>query len=230
MKKIICLLTIMTLGILSLQAQETTRTSGKTSFGIRGGVNFQNINGKDMNDNKLDNDILSAFHAGITVDIPIATDFYFQTALLYSMKGAKSKNAFLGQPINSEVNISYIEIPLNLLYKPMLGNGHMLLGFGPYAALGVNGKVKYSGGNSSVDRDIKFQNKVSLTDANNVAYIRPVDAGANLLIGYEFASKFSFQLNAQLGLLNINPEYQVAVNDKTAARNTGFGLSVGYKF
>jgi hypothetical protein len=57
-----------------------------------------------------------------------------------------------------------------------------------------------------------------------------MDAGANFLFGYEFANKVSFQLNAQLGLLKINPEYEGTTNDQTSAKNTGFGFSIGYKF
>ncbi len=230
MKKITSLITIMTFGMLFTQAQQTVSHSGGSSFGLRGGVNFQNINGKDNAGNKLTNDLITAFHAGITLDIPAGTDFYFQTGLLYSLKGAKINNVFLGQSINSEVKVSYVELPLNFLYKPLLGKGHMLLGFGPYAALGVNGKVTTSGSNSSQDRDIKFQNKVLLTDSRNVAYIKPLDAGANMLIGYEFANNLSFQLNTQLGLLKINPEYEGASNDNSTAKNTGFGFSLGYKF
>ena len=53
-----------------------------TAFGVRAGVNFQNINGKDANDDKLENDLITAFHAGVQVDIPIAPQFYFQPGLL----------------------------------------------------------------------------------------------------------------------------------------------------
>jgi hypothetical protein len=37
----------------------------KTSFAILGGVNLQNLNGKDMSGNKLENDMLIGFHAGV---------------------------------------------------------------------------------------------------------------------------------------------------------------------
>ena len=50
-----------------------------------------------------------------------------------------------------------------------------------------------------------------------------------MLAGYEFNNKVSFQLNTQLGLTKINPEYEGSVNDKTAAKNTGFGFSLGYR-
>ena len=43
----------MVLGAIFSQAQENKSGAGGTSFGIRAGVNFQNINGRDENDEKL---------------------------------------------------------------------------------------------------------------------------------------------------------------------------------
>jgi hypothetical protein len=57
-----------------------------------------------------------------------------------------------------------------------------------------------------------------------------LDAGANLLAGYEFSNRISFQLNAQLGLAKINSKYENSPNAKTSAKNTGFGVSLGYRF
>lgn len=230
MKKRIRLITSMILFTMFLQAQEKVNHPGNTSFGLRAGVNFQNINGKDENDDKLENDILTGFNIGINAEVPVGVDFYFQPGLLYTIKGAKSKEVILGQTINGKMKISYLELPLNLVYKPLLGTGHLLLGFGPYVALGVNGKATYEGGGSSLESDIKFKNKVMTTDSDDFVYIRPLEAGANLLAGYEFANRVSFQLNAQLGLTKINPEYEAAPDDKTSAKNTGFGFSLGFRF
>jgi hypothetical protein len=49
------------------------------------------------------------------------------------------------------------------------------------------------------------------------------------LFGYEFANRLSFQLNAQLGLTDIHPEYQ-SNPDLNKATKTGFGISAGYRF
>ncbi len=38
------------------------------------------------------------------------------------------------------------------------------------------------------------------------------------------------QLNAQLGLFKINPEHSWDTGDKTSYKNTGYGLSIGYRF
>ena len=230
MKKRIGLIGAIVLGTIFSQAQEKTSNTGGTSFGLRGGVNFQNINGRDENDDKLENDILTGFHIGLNAEIPIGVDFYFQPGLLYSLKGAKSQETLLGQSFNTTLKISYLELPLNFLYKPVLGNGHLILGFGPYVAFGVGGEATYEAGGSSSSEKIKFQKTVKSSDPNDVFYLRPMDAGANMLAGYEFSNKLSFQLNAQLGLTKINPEYEGVSNDQTSAKNTGFGISLGYRF
>lgn len=230
MKIRISLIATLIFGAILTQAQQKVTHSGGTGFGLRGGVNFQNINGTDNNGDKLKNDILTGFHAGFNIDIPVGTDFYFQPGLLYSVKGAKSTDVFLGQSVNTTLKISYVELPLNFIYKPLLGKGHMLLGFGPYVALGIGGKATYENNGSKQDENIKFQNPVLLTDRDDLVYLRPLDAGANLLFGYEFANRVSFQLNTQLGLVKINPEYEGSSNDQTSAKNTGFGFSLGFKF
>lgn len=218
---------ILIVSSLAMQAQ--------IGFGLLGGVNFQNINGKNSNGDKLENGLLTGFHAGVNVNIPIAPDFYFQPGLLYSVKGAK--NDFYDSPLKASgdftttTRLSYIEMPLNLLYRPQLGNGHLLLGFGPYVAYGISGKETTQLNTNSIERTVKFENSVGLLTAlDGNAYYRPFDAGANILFGYEFAMGAFIQMNAQLGLLKINPEYEWISDDETAYKNTGYGLSLGFRF
>jgi hypothetical protein len=213
----------------------TITLQAQIGFGILGGVNFQNINGKDNNGNKLQNGLLTGFHAGVNVNIPVAPEFYFQPGLLFSVKGAK--NDFFSPPIKASgdlvttTKLSYIEIPLNLLYRPQLGNGYMLLGFGPYFAFGIGGKENSEFGSISYKRDVKFKNTVTnLGDLLETAYYRPFDAGANIFFGYELSMGVFLQLNAQLGLLKINPEYSWSTDSKASYKNTGYGLSLGYRF
>jgi Outer membrane protein beta-barrel domain len=230
MKKAIILASLFLSQTILLQAQSTTIKSGRTSVGIRAGVNFTNINGKDINDNKLENDMLTGFHVGLNVEIPLGPQFYIQPGLLFSQKGAKNVVPFTGETVTSTISLSYIEMPINFLFKPSLGAGHLLLGFGPYVALGIDGKYTLDLNGNEVDEDVRFQQTVSNTDPDNVVYYKPLDAGANLLFGYEFGNKLSLQANAQLGLTKINPEYDGFTNDKRSQKNTGFGLSLGYRF
>ncbi|MRR22052.1 PorT family protein [bacterium] len=212
---------------LALQAQ--------IGFGILGGVNFQNINGKNSNGDKLENGLMTGFHAGVNVNIPMAPDFFFQPGLLFSVKGAK--NEFYTPPLKASgdytttTSLSYIEMPLNFLYRPQLGSGYLLLGFGPYIAYGITGKETTQLNSTSFERPVKFESTVSdWIDLVSNAYYRPFDAGANILFGYELSMGAFIQMNAQLGLLNIKPEYEWVTDDESVYKNTGFSLSLGYRF
>ena len=224
-KEFIVLATALVLGITAAYAQKDEVKL--VSLGIRAGVNLQKIYGDDFMGNKLTNDFKTGFHAGINADLFISEGFYLQPGLLYSTKGAKktSNNTEYTQ------NISYIELPVNLLFKPQLGNGRLLLGAGPYAAYGISGKSKTKNGDAAVELDAKFKNKVSAADyLNGLYYLKPFDFGGNVLVGYELNSGFSLQLNSQLGLSEINPEIDGVTADKSKSKNIGFGASLGYRF
>lgn len=199
----------------------------RTAFGVLGGVNFQNLNGKDFTGDKLENDMIIGYHAGLNIQIPIAPEFYFQPGVLFSTKGAKTVN----EPITRTINLSYIEVPLNLVYKGLLGNGYVLVGFGPYVGYAFQGKEKIEGGSASIENDIEFKNEVDANDPMTSTYFKAFDAGANVFAGYELAGGLFFQLNTQLGFLKINPEdNRFSGDDKSVVKNTGYGVSLGYRF
>ena len=204
--------------------------NAKMSFGILGGINFQNLNGKGANGDKLENDMILGYHAGVNVQIPIAPEFFFQPGLLFSTKGAKYSSTVLGTTYTSTTKLTYIEVPLNFVYKGALGSGYVMVGFGPYLGYGIGGKELTEGGSISLDRKIKFKSIVETSDPETVAYYKALDAGANIFAGYEMGSGIFFQLNTQFGLLKINPEYKDSPEDKSSVKNTGFGLSLGYRF
>jgi hypothetical protein len=195
------------------------KAQDKTTFGVRAGVNFTNLNGKDDAGHDLNNKLKTGFNIGVNAEVPIAPDFYVQPGLLFTTKGAK--NTVAG--VDTKVNISYLEIPINLLYKPTLGDGKLLLGFGPYIGIGVGGKYKI-GSNST---DLQFKNDVSANETKPT--LKRMDFGGNLLAGYELSSKISLQLNAQLGMSNLEPKIAGKKPD-AKTKNTGFGISIGYRF
>jgi hypothetical protein len=182
---------------------------GKLSFGILGGVNFQNLNGELSTGDKLKNDMLLGYHAGVNIQIPLVPQFYFQPGLMFAVKGAKNTTPIFGTEITTETKINYIEMPLNLVYKGALGNGFVMIGFGPYIAYGISGKQKTTAGSVTIERGTDY-------DA--------FDAGGNVFAGFEMASGIFLQLDTQFGMININPD------DKPIIKNTGFGLSLGYRF
>ncbi len=211
---------------LSTVAFSTAQNS--TSFAVLGGLNLQNLTGKDELGAKLDNDLITGFHAGVNAQIPIASEFYFQPGLLFSTKGAKNEDGLF----TSTYRLSYIELPLNLVFKTVLGPGYFMLGFGPYLAYGILGKVKNEGSGGSVESDIEFKNTIELSDPLSTTYFKALDAGGNIFVGYELNNGIFLNFNTQLGMLKINPKdnRNPLSSDEKSIKNTGFGLSLGYRF
>jgi hypothetical protein len=216
MRKIMLL---STAGLLSFGvfAQSKKYSAGTTTFGITGGVNWNNINGKTSTDNDLNNKVKTGFNGGINVEFPVSNGFYLQPGVEFRQKGSELSNG-------NKLTLSYVDIPVNFIYKPALGMGSMLLGFGPYVGFGINGKMKSPNG---TERKVTFTNSYSLSEAEDIQF-KKLDAGANFMIGYEFKSKLSAAIKAQLGLIDINTDTKIP-GDKTRYRNTGFGLSLGYR-
>ncbi|OQP63452.1 hypothetical protein A3860_24220 [Niastella vici] len=206
--------------LLALATTALSLTSkAQVSFGVRAGINFTNLNGEDASGHNYDLKLKTGFNLGVNAEIPVVPDFYLQPGLLFSKKGARQELS--GDDL--KYKLSYLEIPINLLYKPALGPGKLLLGFGPYIGIGVGGKLKQ--GSNSVD--VKFSNDVNASDYYRS--FKRMDFGGNLLAGYELSSKISVQLNAQLGMTNLAPKVSGKKTDDKI-KNTGFGVSVGYRF
>jgi hypothetical protein len=225
MKKIILTTCAGCALLFSATAQQTkvsmVRADG-TAVGIHAGVNMFNINGKNAAGTELENKLKTGFSAGVNVAIPLGSGFYVQPGVDFTQKGAETAN-------NIKTTLNYIDIPVNFVYKPILGTGNLVLGFGPYVGFGVSGKVKNANGTTS---DVEFKDEYDGTLPATTTQLRRSDAGANLLAGYEFANKLSVNLKAQLGLKDINPDMpdNSSSSDQTRFRNTGFGLSLGYRF
>jgi hypothetical protein len=223
-RKLFSMLLFFTLSGSLVFAQGTGE--GKTSFAVLGGVNLQNLNGKDMTGKKLENDMLIGYHAGVNLQLAVAPEFYFQPGLLFSTKGAKKTAGSLTETYK----LSYIELPLNFVYKALVGNGSFLLGFGPYVAYGIGGKAIYEGGAAKIETDIEFKSELDSGDPETTVFIKPFDAGANLFFSYELPAGLFLQLNTQLGLLDINPKDNRTSDNESLLKNTGYGISIGFRF
>lgn len=228
MKKNLYIL-IALIGVSGMVNAQSDKPLGKSSFGMFAGLNLQNINGKDAAGTKLSNSLVTRFNAGVNYEIPIAPEFYFQPGLQFITKGTKGPVLYTDNngthAITREIKMNYIEMPLNLVFKPILGNGHMILGFGPYVGYSIGGNVKFTGSPVPSDTDIQFEKEAPSNDANNLIYFKKLDVGANFFVGYEFQKGLNLVLNSQLGLININS----TTTSKMENKNTGFGLALGYR-
>lgn len=213
--------------IFSLPAFSRKRPKADTGvhFGIEAGFSMQNLYGTDYWGDKLGNDFIPGYRAGVNANIPLFADLYLQPGLILSANGAKSEE--VGK--STTLRLYYGQIPLNILFRPQVGDGHLLIGAGPYLSCGFYGNEKYTGTQTG-ELKVKFVNQVTQTDPSTSAYYKPLDAGGTVILGYELYSGLFFQINGQLGLLKINPEYESLTGNKTSLKNLGFGVSAGFRF
>ena len=122
--------------------------SAQTHFGIKGGLNFDNMKIKNIPDVSVKN--ATGWHAGVAMQAKLALGFVFQPELLYSVKsiglnGLSSKN--------STVNFNYIELPLNLQWGVDLIILRPFVMASPYLSylLGTNGKPQEWSGVKNID-------------------------------------------------------------------------------
>jgi len=185
---------------------------GQAKWGIVAGPQFSSITSKNaiVNSGKETSSILTGVRAGITVDIPLADEFYIGTGLLYSGKGGKDKNS------DVKTTLSYLELPVHFMFKPEVGSGRLVLSAGPYLAYGMGGKIKNTGLG-----DLKVYDDEAL-----LLKQKRFDAGVGINVGYEMPMGLYFGLNTDLGLVNTADN----TNNDRSFKNTSFGVSVGYKF
>ncbi|WP_158642547.1 porin family protein [Chitinophaga japonensis] len=199
MKKNVVLALLALLGTLSSYAQ--------VSFGVKAGFSSAKMSFDESDGVKR----LAAWHAGAIADFELAENFALQPQLLVSTKGYKAEG------IDESFKLTYLELPVNFLYKHELGAGKIFGGFGPYLAMGLSGKYG--------EVDVKFDGKKDeeLGETDEDIHGKRMDAGANFIAGYELKNGLLFSVNYSLGLTDVDP-------NGTKSKNGYFGISVGYLF
>lgn len=146
---------------------------------------------------------LGGFHAGLFSEINLDKNasWAIQPALLYTNKGRKfsqsydSVKSFLNDTsaINASWKISYLELPVNFVYRlPLTSKVRLVLGGGPYAALYMNSKTSYEILNASGERSV-FDNKLAMGDEVN--QYKKLDWGLNALAGFDFNDRLMLTAN-----------------------------------
>lgn len=146
------------------------------NFGIKGGLNFYNIN----NDNDVEYDMKTGFHLGALAHFHLGGQWALQPEIYFSTQGAKS-------PTNSDasLNLNYINVPV--LFQYMFDNGFRIQA-GPQIGLLVSAKSEVGDTKTDVKEDLKG-----------------IDAGVALGMSYVHPpSGFGVDARYNLGLANIN--------------------------
>ena len=195
--------------LMHVFAQEHTYTKAQTSFswGITGGLNITSIkahfSGITFSPNSL-----TRLTGGFYFSFKTKRNLTIQPEILYTGNGFKVKNSMdsAGNDAVARARFDYVSIPV--LFKFRVPDVH---GLNVYAGpqLGVLFSATSKAG-SDPQKNIKSQ-------------LTSTDFGG--LVGAEYWLNKSFNISVRyvFGLLNINNEAG------TSIKNTGFGITVGYK-
>jgi outer membrane protein W len=195
------------------------------SYGLKAGLNLSNMLNKD-DDDTYSNDykMNPGFHIGAIVDVPFNDLLSFETGLLFTTKGMKYEDEYLGTDLTTKVNLYYLDIPLTLKASYELGEGLKMFGaVGPYVGVGLSGKIKstteYLDNETTNDDDIEWGSDEDEDD------LKRLDMGLTFGGGVEFNS-ITIGISYDLGLSNIST-YQ---DYGTTSKNRVLRFSVGYNF
>ena len=209
----------------------------QSPIGVQAGINFSNVRMTDEQGKGAHTQTVPGMRIGLTADLRMVGNFYVQPAIFYSEKGFKQESdGFNGSATNFRVRAPYLELPITFIYKPQFRNIGVLIGAGFYGGYGIGGNWKSDSGVIVYDMQIGSKGDVIFRNdgfeggsMETYTYGRPIDYGANFLVGYQVIRHLLVQVQAQVGLADLTPAYgDFQPNDKLKNRN--IAVSLGYIF
>jgi hypothetical protein len=221
------------------------------SFGVEAGANLNSLR-TSVNGEKTKSSTKAGPRAGVFANIGFGEQLGVQVGLVYSQKGGKNESDFTttstvgGSTISAKVSgsyettISYVELPVNVVYHFNNEQSGFFLMAGAYGAVAVNGNAKLnestttvttttSGGQTTTATStIPAGDKVDLEIGGDEAKddIRRFDLGFQAGAGYQTKMGLLFRAQYILGAMNINSQN----NSDNAVRTSAIALTVGYRF
>lgn len=232
--------------ILALVISTAAFTSNaQVSFGVQGGAGLSSVTSKFDGKEQEGKKSVFGFKIGAIASIPVSDQVSFMPELNFVRKGGQFKlneteNIGGGATIttvgNSETNLSFVELPLNIAYNSASEEGSGFFGgLGPVLSFGIGGqtesaltiKTTFPGipdqtiSNTS-KADIKFDGEKNATDGKD--HFKGFEFGGNVFAGYKLSSGVFVKGYYNMGFSNLSPK------DKTSFKTSYFGISVGYLF
>jgi len=236
MKKILCLLVGLFLGLTIGFAQTQWHFKAGVGFS-KIGTNYGKINqglGDGKNPPNYDVEAVSGITLGLGPTFKLNEVFSIQPTLVFARRGFKqSGRSDVARGVDFKANVSYFELPVDLVFSPKLGPGNLFLGVGPYLGYGAGGKWKTAGpvfiGDIVIDNkgDVAFQKDNSYGTMETFVYAKPWDYGAQLKVGYTLFKHYTVLFEVQRGLANIHPQWSDYKSD-VRIKNQSYGVSLAY--
>lgn len=240
MKKIFTLIVAMVAMTTSAMALDNEPEEGLTFQGLFG-LNLSNFRG-----GFLETDMKPGFNLGVRGEymLPGCHGVFVNAGVNYTMKGAK--RALIGTDGTLKARACYVEIPVHVGYRYNFSNDFgVYTDFGPYFAIGINGKNITDYDNDATD-DLKARffrkddpSYGTLNNNHTFGDIQRFDFGLGFRIGAEYINHHSLTLGCDWGITDMfTKDYRKGYKQETLHWDTAvdplknFNLSItyGYRF
>lgn len=172
------------------------------SFGVKGGIQFSNMNFDHSSGNR------AGFHLGGFVNLPVNEAISIQGELLYSSQGHRFDDT--PDYINDRNIVSYLNIPVLLRYT-FAGSLYAEAGLQPGLLLSAHEKWE--------------ETETGEKDSDNFAeYLKKFDVGIGGGAGYRITPRLDISLRYMYGLVNS------LFKDGTPSNNTVLSVGLAYRF
>jgi opacity protein-like surface antigen len=199
--------------IILFAASFSLAATGITGKGIKAGVNFANVTGEDVEEEWKSK---MGIAAGGFLTFSLSDMIAVQPEVLFTQKGSKYEQSYLGETLKAWANITYLDIPvLAKLYIPVQPNSGFRPSIfaGPYFGLKLSGKTK-----------IEWMDE---TEENEIEDLKGTDFGLVLGGGLDFAfgtGKICVDVRYGFSLASISTE------SGDVQKNSVISILLGYGF
>lgn len=160
---------------------------------------------------------------GLWADIHLSDYIDFQPHLDISPKGAllfeNGQNA-------GYFHMTYLELPLRLMYRIPVGYDDFFIGGGVYGAVGLSGSFRTTPDSVPGPASKWYNGAIRFGDLHSPSdlHLTPWDAGYTGAASYQFSFGLVFHLEYERGFVNISPQGGGRMH------NQGLSLGLGYLF
>lgn len=159
------------------------------SYGAELGINGSGAIVKDPGGNPKGTPAIG-FQLGGYAGYSLPTPHWSLSArLMYSYEGYQPDI----YDTKATVRVSFLKIPVDLVYRPVLKDGKWVIGLGPYLGFGIGGHYSTNGGSKV---------KINFGSNGDKDDLKRVDFGADLMAGYQVDKNILVRAAFDFGLIN----------------------------
>ncbi len=208
------------------------------SIGPKLGLNFTSIYGDETNDH---NNTKIGLHAGVVGEYAFTGKWTLQSGLLYSQLGTMKQifgsmtgsGSPYGDVLKMVINLNYIRLPINAVYKIDLGLPKIILQAGPYFGYGIGGKTKawLNGHKITASQWKQMKDRIGIGEDipmgnDDEDFYKAFDFGMDVGVGVQLGRHFRFVAEYSVGLTNISKDVNLTTISFPAGTDKNHGLTL----